>query len=81
MSDFKIYSITYVQPHVYEVIFMRDGEETTVQFTVVERAGIRAVQPVPDIFMSGAVPPREVSAAVLAFDHARGNGDSSDDTR
>lgn len=75
MSDYKMHSITYVQPRVYDVVFTRDGEAKTVRCSVIEHAGITVVQPAPDIFMSGeAGPPREIFAAVLAFDRARAAG-------
>ncbi|MFY2560890.1 hypothetical protein ACN469_25015 [Corallococcus terminator] len=68
-------SITSVGTGVYDVVFLQDGSPITVRCTVVEHHGIMAVQPKPDIFMMGAVNPREMTAAVLAFDRAvRGAG-------
>jgi hypothetical protein len=68
-----------VSPATYELVLQSGGADRRIRCTVVERDGIRAVQPEPDVFMTGELPARAVSAAVLAFHDAVSSAD--DDPR
>jgi hypothetical protein len=65
-----IRAIEVVGPGTYELALAGEPPGRRVRCTVVERGGVRAVQPEPDVFITGELPARPVAAAVLAFHDA-----------
>jgi len=56
----------------YALLFLTaEAVEQAVRCRYVVHNDIEAVRPDPDVFMAGQVPSRQVSAAVIAFHHAR----------
>jgi hypothetical protein len=64
-------SISSTDSDDYEVVLDLDGRPQSMRCRVVERQGIRVVQPEPDLLSRLPFPPRVLVAAVLAFDEVR----------
>jgi hypothetical protein len=64
--------ISAAEADSFQVAFRTpEGTREVILCSVFENAGVESVRPEPDVFMEGHVPSREVSAAVIAFHHAR----------
>ena len=68
-------NISAIGEYDYKIVFDDPGgQELIVRFHIEFGRGVPLVQPDPDIFMDGRANTKEITAAVMAFHHARSVG-------